>query len=542
LATPPARAPVSERVDGVLFGAQKRSPMKMQLQRTARTWLVAATAAVTLTAGLSACGGGSERPAAEIGDTLTYGLLQGPDSLNPAVGVYDMLREITTDPILKLQADGSVGKSLAVKWGYVTDDNTSFEFTLRDDAVFSDGTSVNAAAVKTWLEYYSKGRASAVPMMGTLKSIDTPDDLTVRITVGEPNPFIPQLLTNSYGWGSVQSPKAVAKPASLDSATFGAGPYVLDSAQTVPGDSYTFVPNPHYYDPDRVHWKKIVTRVIANPSSRLQALQTGEIQGGSADPATLAAAGDAGLQVFPVRVVEQAFLLTDPAGDKLKAMGDVRVRQALNYAVDRKALTKALYPKGATPTNQFATFDGTTDKAEGMYPYDVDKAKGLLAEAGYPNGFEVEVMSLDFAGPDFTKVMQAVATYWEKIGVRVKITPTQDLADYMGSLNGSATIVQAAPQYSFPMFAAYPLYLAPGGRFHPSNHSDEILRDLFAKGRVAKDPKPIWEKMTVRVAEQAYSVPVMNPPSGVVAAKGIDGIEVSDAVYLPVLPDWKPAS
>jgi peptide/nickel transport system substrate-binding protein len=499
-----------------------------------------AVMAVAATLALAACGGGGDSAVgAGGGGTLTYGLSQAPDSLNPAKGVYDPDREISSDPLLRMAKDGTVGPALATKWGYVGKGNKTFELTLRHGVKFSDGTPLDAAAVKSWLEYFEQAKNSYVALMGKIDSIETPDDSTVRINLAQANPIVPQLLTNHFSWGSVQSPTALKNPKSLDAKPVGAGPYALDSGQSVTGDHYTYVPNKYYYDKSRIHWNKIVTRVIANPSSRLQALQTGQIQGAAGEYSTMGPATKAGLQVFPYRVIEQAFLITDAGGQVVKPLGDVRVRQALNYAIDRKTLVKAVYPDGGKTTSQFATLDGQNPAVDDLYPYDPQKAKQLLAQAGYPNGFNVKVMSLNFTGPDFQNVMQATADYWDKIGVKVDIQPANNLTDYMGSLNGSASLVQAAPQYSFPMFASYPSYMAPGGIFHPRNWKDATLQKLYAEGSTAADPKPIWQQMTKVIAEQAYAIPIMTPPSAVYAAKNISGVVVSDVRYNPVLPDWQ---
>jgi peptide/nickel transport system substrate-binding protein len=513
--------------------------LKSRRTRGRSAMFAAVALATALT--LAACTGKGGTASSTSGSTgsLTYGLSQAPNSLNPAKAVYDEITEITTDPILTMQKDGSVGAGLATHWDYVGQGNKTFEFNLRKDAKFSDGSPVKAAAVKSWLEYFSKSPNSYVSIMGKIASIETPDAYTVRINLAAANPIVPQLLTNSYGWGSVQAPAAVANPKLLDTESFGAGPYVLDASQSVTGDHYTFVPNKNYYNKARIHWAKIVTRVISNPSSRLQALQTGEIQGAAGDYSTMAAADKAGLQVLPFTIFEQAFLITDAGGNFVKALGDVRVRQALNYATDRAALVKAFYPNGGKTTSQFATFDGQNSDVNDLYPYDVNKAKQLLAQAGYADGFTVKVESLNFAGPEFVSIMQAVAGEWAAIGVKVDITATNDLSKYMTSLSGSASIVQAAPQYSFPMFAAYPLYLAPGGTFHPQSWSDPTLAKLYREGSTAADPTPIWKQMTKVIAEQAYTLPIMAPPSAIYAAKDIGGVVVSNSLYEANLPDWQ---
>src|SRR5262249_44483319 len=191
---------------------------------------------------------------------------------------------------------------------------------------------------------------------------------------------------------------ALRSPAQLGTRTFGAGPYTLDPAQTVTGDHYTYVPNPRYHDKAAVHWKKVVVRIITDPQSMLNALKTGEVQVGNGDATTIGAARQAGLTIASAPLLWTGVTLADRGGKVARALADVRVRQALNYATDRKAIVNALFPGTGTPTSELTVprgygYDSALTNA---YPYDPGKAMQLLAAAGYPHGFTLKIVTGEY--------------------------------------------------------------------------------------------------------------------------------------------------
>ena len=126
-----------------------------------------------------------------------------------------------------------------------------FEFTLRHDARFSDGTLVTAHAVQAWLQYYAKVDPTGVGRIGpaVLKStVSTNGKWTVVIKLQSPYANLPSELSDYItDYGSVAGPKVLAHPKSLNTTTDGAGPYMLDPSQSVAGSKYVYVPNPYFY-------------------------------------------------------------------------------------------------------------------------------------------------------------------------------------------------------------------------------------------------------------------------------------------------------
>ena len=211
---------------------------------------------------LSACSraGTNTASASAAPSELTFGTQAGPPSLNPAVGdpAYGATYQWAYDPLVVMQPDGTFAPGLAVKFGYVAgSSNKVYEMTLRDGVKFSDGETLDAKAVKTYLDYLrAQKTGSLAPLLANVTTIDATGPMTVRITLKSSDPSLTFNFAQAFGLGNIASPKAVANPSTLDKSTAGAGPYMLDAAQTVSGDHYTFVPNPNYWNKDRQHWKR----------------------------------------------------------------------------------------------------------------------------------------------------------------------------------------------------------------------------------------------------------------------------------------------
>src|SRR5262249_39039150 len=146
---------------------------------------------------------------------LKVGISSAPLSLNTAQGGYTpWMAHLTNQTLLTMHSDATVGPGLAASFHYIGTGNRVFEMVMRHDAKFSDGTPVNAKAVKTWLNYVSTAGGSTANEIA-IKSIDTPDEWTVRINLAQPNPLMANWLANAWDWwGFVTSPKAIANPKS----------------------------------------------------------------------------------------------------------------------------------------------------------------------------------------------------------------------------------------------------------------------------------------------------------------------------------------
>ena len=536
-----ARARVPERAFGGARAGVRPAPSRAR--RSARLLAMALPLAA---AGVVGCGSGGDAgergTSASSRPALTVGYNAGPQSLDPARdgNQIQVMRALSNESITHLKADGTVGPGLTTSFGYVGSGNRDFEFTLRADARFSDGTPVTAQAVKQWLLYFARANGPLVSTLGEVRSIDAIGRSRVRIHLAAANPNVPVALSEAFNWGAVSSPKALANPRELGTQTFGAGPYVLVASQTVSGDHYTFVPNRHYYDQSAIRFSRVVFKIIATPSSMLSALKTGQVDVAIGDSATADSATAAGLELVSEPVNTDGFALMDKSGKLSKPLGDVRVRQAMNYAIDRETVAKALMGAHATPTSEWITTDGWDPASQDYYDYDPAKARSLLRAAGYPNGFSLRVVDQgSYVGNLGDPMVQAVAKYLAEVGIKLDVTATSSQAEFNQKvLSGTFPATQIFT--GFPTVSFYGLYLKSGSPLNPSSYTDPVVDRLFGESLTASDPQSVWREMSRRLVTEAAFVPVFNYDTIWYVTKAVGGIAFSASRPFPVPTEWEP--
>jgi peptide/nickel transport system substrate-binding protein len=488
--------------------------------------------------------------AAAAKPVMTIGMLNGPASLDPSKdsATFDVIRSLTNESIIHLAPDGSYVPGLATSWRYFSTGNgpnKGFEFVLRHNARFSDGSPVTAAAVKTWFDYFSHGSGAFITAMGQISQIKTVGKWKVQLILQAPNPDMPYVLAEFNNWGAVSSPASVANPSELQSGTYGAGQYMLDPGQTIAGDHYTLVPNPYYYDKSKVKWSKVVVKVITSSSSMLAALQTGQIDVAQGDATTVSAAQSGGFRVISGYDATSGLLIADRKGAYSKPLGDVRVRQALNYAVDRKAITKAIVGSRGVPTSEWTSSNGFDPKYQNYYAYNPAKAKSLLAAAGYPNGFTLNVLTttaaLGFANGGVLD--QAIAKYLEAVGVKLEITDPPTVSQFVQLRRSKTFPVIQISYYDNPMSNSFLTMFSSVGppALNPWAVNDPGLTKLWVKGIRAKNSSVYWTKMSQYLVTQAYMVPIYIFNNYWYSAKKVDGIKFEGALHTPLAVDWYPA-
>jgi peptide/nickel transport system substrate-binding protein len=474
---------------------------------------------------------------------LTIGISQGPNSLNPAkdsTGFQSIMRALSNESLIHWEPNGTYGPGLATSWHYVGVGNKVFEFTLRHDARFSDGSAVTAKSVKAWLEYFKGADGPFVALMGPIKSIRTIGKWSVEIRLGAGNPSMEYDLSEALNWGAVSSPKAVAKPSLLSSGTYGAGPYVLVPGQTVTGNTYTFVPNKYYYDPAAVDFSKVVVKIITDPTTMLEAIRSGEIEVATGDLSTAAAASSAGVRVVHSSEAWDGLIFLDRNSGPL---GNATVRQALNYAVNRAQITKALMGKYSVPTSEPSTIDGGSTYTS-YYSYDPAKAKALLASAGYANGFSFTVADQGFGGNSGDPLTQAIAQNLSAIGVTMNITTASTDSQWVSDgLSANYQGFQIPYTGSVSMSVFYSSIFAPAGAFNPYKADDPTLDQLATKAATASPAaaSSIWKRMSLEITKQAFTLPVFQAPQIYYVSKKVGGVIATSSGSVPYATEWYPS-
>lgn len=511
--------------------------------------VVAGAVAIALAAAGCAAGGGgaSSSGAPYDGDTLTFATAAVPPSMNPAIGdpAYGLLYQWAYDPLVVMNGDGTYSPGLAEEFGYVGEGNQTYEITLREGVKFSDGAELDAEALKSYLDY---GRSQTIgttfTLLASVESVEVTGPLTVRLTLNRPDPGLTFYFAQAFGAGFVISPDAIADPETLDTTTAGTGPYMLDPENTVAGDHYAFVQNPNYWNPERQHWESVTVRVIGNASSTIQAMQSGQVQAAVGDATTIPAAENAGLQVIAPPQALSGINLADRGGELSEPLGDVRVRQALNMAVDRKTIAKALYGSEDLALSQYA-MDGQEpfvgDLAD-AYPYDPEAAKALLAEAGYPDGFTLPVLTASLAGLD--KLTEAVAGQLAEVGVTLDITTKATAPDYFTSMVSKEYPAAVIGYGLANMNTLWAGFVNPVGPFNWFGTVDPELDSLYQQYWTADEEAglALQQQINQRLVDEAWTIPVVGAPLSYYVGSGLTGLDATSAnAGVPMITDLKPA-
>ncbi|MBB5938577.1 ABC transporter substrate-binding protein [Streptomyces zagrosensis] len=503
--------------------------------------VTAAFAAVGLLMTVGACSGADANNQAVSRQTLTIGAPTPPLSLDPAKnggGVNELFVDLAYQALIHAKPNGSYTPMLAESFGYVGKGHRQFEITLRPGVTFSDGTSLDSAAVKTYLEYF---RSAGGPFSATAKNItaiETPDAKTVVLRLAGHDPDMPLNFSEAGAWGNVVSPKVLKeRPATLGSSTAGAGPYMLDTAASVQGSTYTYVPNPRYRGPSTRQYSKVVIKVIPNSTTAFQALRSGQIQFMQGDTTLLAKAKRNGLKTHEQGAGFVGLFLQDREGKKVEALGDVRVRQAINHAIDRRSLAKAIGGSTGEPLSQIIApgAAGYSKDLEKRYPYDLGRARKLLNEAGYEDGFSFTVLTGAF-DPVSAKLAAGIAEQLKAVGITMTIESKTAFPDYARAQESGAYPANVANWGATTMYAAATQLVLPEGVVNPFHTSDEQMEKLYREAAAlpASKSSAKWRALSARVSHQAWFAPVMMQKAVFIAPEGLEGYSDNASYPNPV--------
>ncbi|WP_435747262.1 ABC transporter substrate-binding protein [Microbacterium sp. PMB16] len=477
------------------------------------TKLSGAVAALTVGAlALTACGGGSASPPAATDGTLNIGSWVEPNSFDPAQaqeGLYIPYYQAAYDSLILRAPDGDLEPMLATEWAY-DDTNTTLTLALRDDVKFSDGEVFDSAAVKANLEHFKAANGPQASTMLALESVETPDARTAVLKLSEPDPAFLIYLTNAAG--------LMASPTSLEgdeltSAPVGSGPYLLESDSTVVGSQYTFTRNPDYWGSE-FPYATIVFKYLPDATARLNALRSGQIDTTIlSDQKGATEAKKSGLTFVPSDVNWQGLPLFDRGGAVTPALGDVRVRQALNYAIDRDGILDKILLGMGTATSQIwgKTSLGYVEELDSAYEYDPEKAKELLADAGYEDGFDLELPTVSIFDPS---LKATIAQQLGDVGVRVTWTdiPVSDFFSTLLSAKYSATMMSYFEPNDWQLVNQF---VSPEATWNPFKTEDETVATLSVEIQTGDESqrKAAAQELNQYIVDQAWFVPLFRPQS-----------------------------
>jgi peptide/nickel transport system substrate-binding protein len=313
--------------------------------------------------------------------------------------------------------EGGIVPALAESWE-VSEDGTEYTFKLREGVVFHNGAPFTAQDVVTSWEAGKDPNNAYAFEIERAASVEAIDEYTVKITTEEPDALFLRSLALDWAIMPTDYFNEVGLEG-VEANPVGTGPFKF--VEWVEGDRIVLEAFEDYWDEGLPKVARIVFRPILEEATRIAAVQTGEVHIANRLPADEAQRllGVENVQIirYPTdRVYYIAFNnLTSGVGTPLE---DVQVRQAMNYAIDRQAIIDALFNGYADLSTGFNTPDnlGYNPELE-PYAYDPEKAKELLAEAGYPDGFEIGFACPTGAYTNFEQVCEAVGGYLNEVGI-----------------------------------------------------------------------------------------------------------------------------
>jgi peptide/nickel transport system substrate-binding protein len=387
------------------------------------------------------------------------------------------------DAMVKPMPGNSLAPSLAETIA-VSDDKLTYEMAIRQDAKFHDGTPVTGEDVKFSFERYRGAQAAQIK--GRVASIETPDARHVRFKLKSPWPDFLTFYASATGAGWVV-PKAYVEKTGEEGfkkAPIGAGPYKFVSFN--PGVELVLEAFEGFWG-KKPSVKRLVLKVIPDESTRLAALKRGEVDIAYSLQGEIAEE----LQRTPnfklkAPIVNGTFWLYFPdQWDEKSPWHDVRVRQAAILAIDNKSISQALALGFAHITGSIVpeTFDFYWKAPVPVY--DPAKAKKLLAEAGFPTGFDAGEYYCDVA---YANLAEAVLNNLAQVGIKAKLRPLERAAFFKGYGEKSfKNLIQGASGAFGNAATRMEAFIAKGGVYVYGSYPE--LDELFQQQAAEIDPK-----------------------------------------------------
>jgi len=393
---------------------------------------------------------------------------------------------------------------------------TTWELKLRKGVRFHNGEPFNAESVKFTIDRVLNPEQKS-PIRGNftwIKSVDIVDEHTVRIVTEKPYPAIHEILT--FGNFGMVPPKYIKEKGDAHFAKnpVGTGPFKF--VEWRKGERTTIEANEQYWK-GAPAIKTIVFRVIPETATQIAELLSGGVDILRAvPPDQISAIGKSGAaRVTATQILRVVFLQMDGDGRAGKTpLTDVRVRRAINHAVNVEEIMQKVLGGMAVRTPA-----GTNPMAFGFdpaikpYAYDPDAARKLLAEAGFPNGFEVTMNTYAGSIVNVDQVAQATMGYLGKVGIRVKLRHFADVGQYLANFRGSKLdgMTMASWGYNSVFDSDFIYYIHfRAGQPYTYNSAKEMDQWL-EEARATVDPKKrqeLYSRFQRFIVDQAYWVPM----------------------------------
>ena len=434
---------------------------------------------------------------------LRVALTANPNSIETATGDERNATNVGSqifDSLVWIDDEGKFTPMLAESWE-IKNNATEFIFHLRKGVKFHNGNPFNADdVIFTWKRGTGENIKWRDAFTG-IKSAEKIDDYTVKFTTEKPNAILLGRIADVWAILDKEYYEEVGGEEGYLAKPIGTGPFMLK--EWVKGDRIVLVKNPNYWWKGYPKVDKIIFRPIPELSTRLAAIQSGDIDIAirltSENVEQLK--GNPKINVISYakdRVYYIAFNnLTTGKGTPIE---NKLVRQAMNWAVDVDSIIKSLFNGYANPISGFIVKGNLGyDPSIKPYGYDPEKAKKLLAEAGYPNGFKIKMAAPTGAYMHFEQVCQAIANYLKDVGIDVDLQ-FMDSGKYWDLEAKKQLPPLFGDSWSNAIIDAYPRLLGALGGWNASYSSwydpkiDQMLQQIVQTGN-DKDRAKLYIKL-----------------------------------------------
>ena len=490
----------------------------------------------------------AEEPVSEE-KVLIIGHLESGESYDPAHGLNPtsmMVNRATYDTLVTFAGSdaSSIEPYVATDWT-ISDDGLIYTFTLRDDVKFNNGDPLTAEDVVFSFNRLKHVQSNPSYLTDPIDSVEAVDDLTVAITLVEPRPsFLAELIqpvfsiTNAdrvISASGTDAEDAVTTDGAqefLNQNSVGTGPYMLES--WTPQDETVLVRNPNYWG-EQPYFDRVLIINMPEAATQKVALESGDIALATDLTADQVKAleDDPNLTIFRGLDRFTHYLAMNRNPEIGGPVSDPTVALTIRYALDYEGYTE-LWTGSVTPgTNMWVGVPGAFGP-ERAFERDLDRARDLLVEAGYPNGFEIELSYPDvtFGGINFGSNAQRIQADLAEAGITVVLRPMEvqvAMEEYRNGEQGFAywvwnpDVLDSADLLSF-----FPGGTVADDRIHWGEDmiNQEIL-DLLAQARVETNPearKEVFEQLQVYAQESSPYAPFMVSAFQIVYSSDIEGL------------------
>jgi len=448
---------------------------------------------------------------------LNVGVQLEPPNLDPTSGAAAAVDEIVYanvfEGLTRITETGDPAPALAQSWR-TSEDGLVYDFTLRKGVRFHDGTAFDAADVVFTLDRARAPDSSNAqrPIFERIENVEAIDPYHVRITLRAPLGALPVYL----GWGDA----VIVAPESAETNTaspVGTGPFKFQRWRK--GASVTLVRNERYWG-EAPPLDQLNFIFIPDPTAAFAALMAGDVDGFPNYPAPENLALIKREDRFKTQLGTGEGEMIVAINNAASPFDDIRVRRALSHAIDKQAIIDAaLFGFGEPIGSHFPPHHAAYVDLAKRYPYDPEKARALLAEAGYPNGFET---TLALPPPAYARRSgEVVAAQLEAVGIKVAIRNlewAQWLERVFSNKNYDLTIVAHTEPFDIDVYARPDYY------FNYHNGAFNAVIDKLREARDADRRAALLRRAQTIIADDAVNVFLATGPKIAVWSRDVVGV------------------